>query len=33
VVRITWLELVEEPDAVAARLALALERPSQRLAA
>jgi very-short-patch-repair endonuclease len=33
VVRITWLELVEEPDAVAARLALALQQSPRQLAA
>jgi hypothetical protein len=33
VVRITWLQLVEEPDAVAARLVLALQQPSRQLAA
>jgi hypothetical protein len=33
VVRITWLQLTEEPEAVAARLALALQRPSRPLAA
>lgn len=33
VVRITWLELVEEPDRVATRLSLALRQPPRRLAA
>jgi very-short-patch-repair endonuclease len=33
VVRITWLQLVEEPAAVAARIALALQRRSRLLAA
>ena len=33
VVRITWLQLVEEPDAVAARLALVLQQPLRQLAA
>jgi very-short-patch-repair endonuclease len=33
VVRITWLELVEEPDAVAARLATALRQPPHQLVA